>query len=306
MTRIGANHPWAIWLWQAWFHSAIVCCEAVSELEAIDVQHLGRLESICCFRQGDVIIDPGPQVSSQRVIDAVGDEAPRAILLTHIHLDHAAATGSLMQRWPQTELWVHERGARHMIDPAKLIASATRLYGDRMDELWGEIVPVPEERVRVVSGGEEIGDFGVIYTPGHASHHVSYIHRPSGTAFVGDVAGVRRFGAPVMAPTPPPDIDLEAWERSLALLEEQDPQRLAVTHFGIHEDVDDHVAQLRENLQRVVEWARDSPDAPAFAEQMREWLVGSGGQQAADSYFAVMPPEDCYAGLARALMQRDQ
>lgn len=278
----------------------------MSELEAIDVQHLGRLESICCFRQGDVIIDPGPQVSSQRVIDAVGDEAPRAILLTHIHLDHAAATGSLMQRWPETELWVHERGARHMIDPAKLIASATRLYGDRMDELWGEIVPVPEERVRVLSGGEEIGDFGVIYTPGHASHHVSYIHRPSGTAFVGDVAGVRRFGAPVMAPTPPPDIDLEAWERSLALLEEQDPQRLAVTHFGIHEDVDDHVAQLRENLQRVVEWARDSPDAPAFAEQMREWLVGSGGQQAADSYFAVMPPEDCYAGLARALMQRDQ
>ena len=278
----------------------------MSELEAIDVQHLGRLESICCFRQGDVIIDPGPQVSSQRVIDAVSDEAPRAILLTHIHLDHAAATGSLMQRWPETELWVHERGARHMIDPAKLIASATRLYGDRMDELWGEIVPVPEERVRVLSGGEEIGDFGVIYTPGHASHHVSYIHRPSGTAFVGDVAGVRRFGAPVMAPTPPPDIDLEAWERSLALLEEQDPQRLAVTHFGIHEDVDDHVAQLRENLQRVVEWARDSPDAPAFAEQMREWLVGSGGQQAADSYFAVMPPEDCYAGLARALMQRDQ
>ena len=278
----------------------------MSELEAIDVQHLGRRESICCFRQGDVIIDPGPQVSSQRVIDAVGDEAPRAILLTHIHLDHAAATGSLMQRWPQTELWVHERGARHMIDPTKLIASATRLYGDQMDELWGEIVPVPEERVRVLSGGEEIGDFGVIYTPGHASHHVSYIHRPSGTAFVGDVAGVRRFGAPVMAPTPPPDIDLEAWERSLALLEEQDPQRLAVTHFGIHEDVDDHVAQLRENLQRVVEWARDSPDAPAFAEQMREWLVGSGGQQAADSYFAVMPPEDCYAGLARALMQRDQ
>lgn len=278
----------------------------MSELEAIDVQHLGRRESICCFRQGDVIIDPGPQVSSQRVIDAVGDEAPRAILLTHIHLDHAAATGSLMQRWPETELWVHERGARHMIDPTKLIASATRLYGDRMDELWGEIVPVSEERVRVVSGGEEIGDFGVIYTPGHASHHVSYIHRPSGTAFVGDVAGVRRFGAPVMAPTPPPDIDLEAWERSLALLGEQDPQRLAVTHFGIHEDVDDHVAQLRENLQRVVEWARDSPDAPAFAEQMREWLVGSGGQQAADSYFAVMPPEDCYAGLERALMQRDQ
>lgn len=278
----------------------------MSELEAIDVQHLGRRESICCFRQGDVIIDPGPQVSSQRVIDAVGDEAPRAILLTHIHLDHAAAAGSLMQRWPETELWVHERGARHMIDPTKLIASATRLYGDRMDELWGEIVPVSEERVRVVSGGEEIGDFGVIYTPGHASHHVSYIHRPSGTAFVGDVAGVRRFGAPVMAPTPPPDIDLEAWERSLALLEEQDPQRLAVTHFGIHEDVDDHVAQLRENLQRVVEWARDSPDAPAFAEQMRGWLVGSGGQQAADSYFAVMPPEDCYAGLERALMQRDQ
>uniref|UniRef100_A0A6J5ZXK5 Unannotated protein n=1 Tax=freshwater metagenome TaxID=449393 RepID=A0A6J5ZXK5_9ZZZZ len=276
----------------------------MSELEAIDVQHLGREESICCFRQGDVIIDPGPEVSSARVIDALGDEAPRAILLTHIHLDHAGAAGALMERWPQTELWVHERGARHIVDPSKLIASATRLYGERMDELWGEIVPVPQERVKVLTGGEVIGDFRVIYTPGHASHHVSYVHEPTGTAFAGDVCGVRRLGAPVMAPTPPPDIDLEAWEGSLKLIEEVGPQRLAVTHFGIHEDVEGHIAQLRENLVRVEEWAREVPDAPAFAERMRDWLVGSSGQKAADAYFAVMPPEDGYAGLERALMQR--
>ncbi len=274
-------------------------------LEAIDLQHLGREQSICCFRQGDVIIDPGPEVCSQRLIDALGDEPPRAILLTHIHLDHAGATGSLVARWPQTEVWVHERGAAHMIDPAKLIASATRLYGDRMAQFWGEIVPVPAERVRVLSGGEQIGDWRVVYTPGHARHHVSYIHGPSGTAFVGDVAGVRRLSGPVMAPTPPPEIDLAAWESSIALLAQAAPQRLAITHFGIYDDVEDQLAALRGNLARAAAWADAAADTAAYGALVREWLVAESDERTADGYFDLVPPEDGYAGLTRALLQRD-
>ncbi len=274
-------------------------------LEAIDLQHLGREQSICCFRQGDVIIDPGPELCSRRLIDALGDEPPRAILLTHIHLDHAGAAGSLVARWPQTEVWVHERGAPHMIDPAKLIASATRLYGKRMAQLWGEIVPVPAARVRVLRGGEQIGDWRVVYTPGHARHHVSYIHRPSGTAFVGDVAGVRRLSGPVMAPTPPPEIDLAAWESSIALLAAEAPQRLAITHFGIYDDVEDQLAALRGNLARAAAWADGASDAAAYGALVREWLVAESDERTASGYFDLIPPEDGYAGLARALLQRD-
>ncbi len=274
-------------------------------LEAIDLQHLGREQSICCFRQGDLIIDPGPEVCSRRLIDALGDEPPRAILLTHIHLDHAGAAGSLVARWPQTEVWVHERGAPHMIDPAKLIASATRLYGKRMAQLWGEIVPVPAARVRVLRGGEQIGDWRVVYTPGHARHHVSYIHRPSGTAFVGDVAGVRRLSGPVMAPTPPPEIDLAAWESSIALLAAEAPQRLAITHFGIYDDVEDQLAALRGNLARAAAWADGASDAAAYGALVREWLVAESDERTASGYFDLIPPEDGYAGLARALLQRD-
>ena len=136
---------------------------------------------------------------------------PRAILLTHIHFDHAGATGALVRRWPDVEVWVHERGAPHVIDPSKLVASATRLYGDDMARLWGEVVPVPERNVRVLRGGERIGPWQVEYAPGHAQHHVVYLHEPTRTAFCGDVAGVQIGGGPVLPPTPPPDIDLDAW-----------------------------------------------------------------------------------------------
>jgi len=277
----------------------------VSGLEAIDLQHLGREHSICCYRQGDVIIDPGPQVSSQRVIDALGGEAPRAILLTHIHLDHAAATGSLIELWPETEVWVHERGAPHVIDPERLIASATRIYGDEMERLWGTILPVPAERVRVLTGTEEIGDWKLLYTPGHSDNHIAYLHQPSGTLFSGDVAGVRRLGGPVLAPTPPPEIDLAGWQRSIQLIESVAPERLAVTHFGVYEDVDEQIGALREDLARAEGWAREVPDAEAYSALQAEWLTEAADAETAAGYFAVMSSEDGYAGLKRALVQRD-
>src|SRR5205823_6303483 len=136
------------------------------------------------------------------------------------------------------EVWVHERGAPHLADPAKLLQSAARLYGADMDRLWGETLPVPRENLRVLGDADDLGaGMRSLYTPGHASHHVTYFHEPSGTAFTGDVAGVRIGAGPTMAPTPPPDVDLEAWERSLRAIEERRPSAVAPTHFGRHTDV---------------------------------------------------------------------
>ncbi|MDX6648810.1 MAG: hypothetical protein QOJ97_761, partial [Solirubrobacteraceae bacterium] len=162
-----------------------------SPMRPIDVRHLGRERVICCWQGDGVLVDPGPESSVATLIDALDGETPRAILLTHIHLDHAGATGALVRRWPGVAVYVHERGAPHLVDPSRLLASAGRLYRDDMARLWGEVVPVPEANVRTLSGGETVEGFRVQYTPGHASHHVSYLHEDSGRALVGDMAGVQ-------------------------------------------------------------------------------------------------------------------
>jgi len=208
----------------------------VPEPRQIDVHHLGNPLVICCFEHDGVLIDPGPESAVDTLLEAL-ERPPERILLTHIHFDHAGAAGALVRRWPETEVWVHERGAPHLVDPSRLVASATRLYGDDFERLWGEVVPIPEENLRVLSGGETIGPWQVQYTPGHASHHVSYLHEPTGIAFVGDVGGVRIDGGPIIPPTPPPDIDLELWHDSLDTVAAWKPQQLAITHFGSYADV---------------------------------------------------------------------
>ena len=195
--------------------------------------HLGRDRVICAYEVDGVIVDPGPVSSVETLIDRLGPVEPRALLLTHIHLDHAGATGVLCRRYPKLKVYVHEVGAPHLVDPSKLLKSAGRLYGDDMWELWGEVAPVPEERITALSGGETVEGFRVAYTPGHASHHVSYLHEDSGDAYVGDVAGVRIPPYDhTIAPTPPPDIDVEAWLDSLHTLACWNPQSLCLTHFG--------------------------------------------------------------------------
>jgi len=156
-------------------------------VRVIDVMHLGRPRVIGCWEVDGMLVDPGPQSSMETLLAALSEDRPRAILLTHIHLDHAAATGALVRRWPELEVYVHERGAPHLIDPGKLLASAERLYGEHMERLWGEIVPVPEANVKPLAGGERVLGMRVAYTPGHASHHVCYLHEESGTAFVGEI-----------------------------------------------------------------------------------------------------------------------
>ena len=260
---------------------------------------MGRERVISCWELDGVLIDPGPRSSEATLIEALDGEAPRAILLTHIHLDHAGATGSLVRRWPQTPVYVHERGAPHLVDPSKLWASAGQLWDD-MDERWGEPVPVPEGNITLVGDGDTVLGLRVAYTPGHASHHVAYLHGDSGWAFVGDVAGVRV--APVahtLMPTPPPDIDVEAWLDSIATVESWSPQAVAVTHFGAHEDVAETLEDARTQLRRWADVAREA-DEDAFGERFHADLEAHvDDEHVLAAITQASDPRLEYAGLER-------
>ncbi len=272
--------------------------------ELIDLMHLGRARLLSAWRVGDVIIDPGPSRSLETLLGALERNPPRVVALTHIHLDHAGASGSLLERFPDAEVWVHARGAPHLIDPSRLLRSAGRLYGEDMERLWGEVLPVPADRLRVLNGGEVLGPFHVAYTPGHACHHVSYLHEPSGRAFTGDVTGVRIGAGPVMAPTPPPDIDLKAWRASLEVIEAWRPASLAPTHFGAYYDVAAHLAALRDQLDRVEGMARDL-DQASFAEAIRAQVADTADAETAAAYEQAMPLGQTYHGLTRYLERRE-
>jgi glyoxylase-like metal-dependent hydrolase (beta-lactamase superfamily II) len=269
---------------------------------SIDVMHLGRERVICVYELDGLIVDPGPTTGLEALLGELGGVEPRALLLTHIHLDHAGASGKLVERFPGLRVYVHERGAPHLVDPERLLKSARQLYGNDMDRLWGEVAPVPEGNVRVLEGGETIEDgIRVEYTPGHASHHVSYLHEPSGEAFVGDVAGVRIPPAEhVVPPTPPPDIDLEAWEDSLRTVESWSPSALCLTHFGRVGDVDGHLLRMREGFAREGERGR-AHGRDAFEEAIEAEVrqAADGDDETAERYLQAAPPYTLYLGLER-------
>lgn len=238
-----------------------------SGLDYVDLHFLGRPQIIATAilhgSPGAALIDPGPTTTLANLTAALEKKGirfddVRQILITHIHLDHAGATGSILERHPHIEVIVHGRGAPHMADPSKLMASAGRLYGQDMDRLWGEVKPVAVRSLRVVEGGETLSivgrDVKVEYTPGHASHHVSYLDTASRVAFVGDTAGIRRgSGTYVMPPTPPPDIDIEAWRTSEQKILAWDPDTLFLTHFGPYYGARQHLEGMFENLEA---WSR--------------------------------------------------
>jgi glyoxylase-like metal-dependent hydrolase (beta-lactamase superfamily II) len=273
--------------------------------EPIDLLHLGREHLLCAWRLEDVIVDPGPSSCIPALLAALDDRPPRALALTHIHLDHAGAAGSLARRFEDLEVWVHERGARHLLDPSRLIDSATRLYGREMERLWGEVLPVPESRLRVLHGGETLGAFRVAYTPGHASHHVAYHHEQSGWAFTGDVAGVRIGAGPVLPPTPPPDIDLALWRDSLDVLAEWQPRALALAHFGAYTDVHAHLQALRDQLERVEAIAAHA-DEGEYAAAIRALVSETADAHAARAYEQAMPLDQSFQGLERYLERRNE
>jgi glyoxylase-like metal-dependent hydrolase (beta-lactamase superfamily II) len=270
----------------------------------VDVLHLGRDRVIAAHVVRGLIVDPGPTSSLWSWIGDL-DEEPEALVLTHIHLDHAGATGSLVRRFPNLRVYVHELGAPHLVDPSKLLASAGRLYGEEnMARLWGEVLPVPAEAIVSLSGGEEIEGFGVAYTPGHASHHVSYLDLESGDAYVGDMAGVRIPPSDyTLMPTPPPDIDIEAWERSLDAIAEWRPEALHLTHFGPVTEVEAQLRTARTALARLAERAR-AGDRELFLREVEAELDSEADADTAVRLRQAAPPEQLWLGLERYWRKR--
>ena len=297
-----------------------------SGLSYFDLDFLGHPSVIAAAvahgAGGVALIDPGPSTCLGRlrgVLAEAGVTAAdiRTVLLTHIHLDHAGAVGTLVRENPDIEVCVHERGAPHMIDPARLLSSAARLYGDSMDRLWGEFLPVPEANIRVLRGGEQVEAAGrrfeVAYTPGHASHHVSYCDHSSGVAFVGDTAGVRTGRALfVLPPTPPPDIDIETWMDSIDLIRRWRPATLFATHYGPHGDVDEHLDAFLQHLAALAELARgllakegdDGERLRAFGHDARVYLRRHLPAEEVDRYDFAAPLTLGWLGLARYWRKR--
>jgi glyoxylase-like metal-dependent hydrolase (beta-lactamase superfamily II) len=291
-------------------------------LDYVDLNFLGAPEIIATVvlhgASGVALIDPGPSTTHntlkaalQRKGIGIGDV--RQILLTHIHLDHAGVTGTLVRENPAIDVFVHERGAPHMIDPSKLLASAGRLYGADMDRLWGDFVPVPAGHVKILKGEEHIvaagRDLHVAYTPGHASHHVSYFDTSSRVAFVGDTAGIRRGnGSYIMPPTPPPDIDLDAWRTSEDRILAWDPDTLFLTHFGPYHGARVH---FQEMFSRLETWSAivrrvladgsldEERRLQTFVNEARLDLKRTVGEQQAEQYNRAGRLDYSWHGLAR-------
>ena len=272
---------------------------------------------------GVTLIDPGPTSCLPALETGLRGRGlalrdVRSVLLTHIHLDHAGAAGTIAERVPGVRVFVHERGAPHMIDPAKLLASATRLYGDRMDLLWGAFQPVPANRMTVLTGGErlELAATGlkVGYTPGHAKHHVSYLDEQTGVAYVGDTGGVRVSGDYLIAPTPPPDIDIEAWQESLNTIDEWQPVSLFLTHFGEVTPARAHLARFRATITAAADAVRELMKQPGtddqlahrFAEQMRRDVRRKLSEDAARAAELAAPFDQLWQGLARYWKKKNE
>ncbi len=304
----------------------------------IDVLHQGvpgmigatllRLDS------GIAVIDPGPEACMDTLVQGIEDLGHsladlRAILLTHIHLDHAAATGALVREAPRARVHVHPAGATHMADPHRLLASAERIYGAKMDALWGRFLAVPELSLVTVTQGDVVTlgnrHFQVADVPGHAKHHVAFYEAATGTAWVGDVGGIRIGGGPPLPVTPPPDIDVELWKHSMDRVMAWEPRRIVPTHFGAYDDVDDHFGELARQLDRWSRWVRDSlsplaawpflrdPAGPADDQaQAREFcawvwdrLCDELGHEVAKQYAFASGLQDSWHGLARYWRQRE-
>jgi glyoxylase-like metal-dependent hydrolase (beta-lactamase superfamily II) len=269
----------------------------------IDLQHLGNERVIGSYLldtdDGPALHDCGPATTVPALkaglaAHGLGLKDVRHLLLSHIHLDHAGATGALVREHPGLQVHVSAIGAPHLVDPARLEASARRLYGDAFDVLWGGLEPVPDENVHPV--GETVLGLDCFPSPGHASHHVCYVESGSNTLLAGDAAGVRIPPASfVLPPTPPPDIDLEGWDRTIDEITAREPARLALTHFGLVEDVAGHLGELRERLGRWSERVRAGAESEEFVAAAEAEMP----PDAVAFYEHAVPPWQCYLGLRR-------
>jgi glyoxylase-like metal-dependent hydrolase (beta-lactamase superfamily II) len=282
-------------------------------IHVLDTQHLGRRGIIAVTaletKEGLILFDTGPESTFETIVGELqklgfDPRDVRHVFLSHIHFDHAGAA------WRFAELgatiYVHPRGAPHLIDPAKLVASATRLYGDQMERLWGKFAPIAQERVRILEDNAVVHvapfEIRVVETPGHASHH--HIYYWNDCLFGGDVAGVRLGGGTPVPPLVPPELDIEAWRASIAKIRALNPAKLYLPHFGpVTGDIGAHLDALEERIVRWSLWFRDRLRAgaheqtmtPAFADYVMNELRQSGAteselvdyEQADPSFMAV-------------------
>jgi glyoxylase-like metal-dependent hydrolase (beta-lactamase superfamily II) len=272
--------------------------------EPIDLLHLGRERVIASYlldtSDGPALVDCGPTTCIDALEAGLAARGlaltdVRHLLLTHIHLDHAGAAGVLVRRNPALQVHVSPVGAPHLIDPERLEASARRLYGESFDSLWGELAPVPAANVHALDG--VVVGLESFPTPGHASHHVCYLD-PDGTLYAGDACGVRVLpGRSVMPPTPPPDVDVAAWQETFDEIARRAPERLALIHFGVVEDVQRHLEELE---LRLLDWA-ESVEGGASEEEFVEYALAelSDSGEDAGAFTQAMPLWQSYRGLAR-------
>ena len=266
------------WVWQPE--------DCVTQVDAtvwqIDLGFQGRRGVIAAYLLAGpnelALIETGPTSTMPTLLDGIrqagfAPEQLTHLLVTHIHLDHAGAAGPLLREFPTAKLYVHPFGASHMIDPAKLLSSATRIYGDQMDTLWGEVAPITAEQVVSLTDGETLHVAGhhleVIFTPGHASHHVAFADLKAGAMYTGDVGGIRMPGTDyVCAPTPPPDLDPDAWRASVERLRAVHARRLYLTHFGAVDDAPAHLDQIVPDLDAFIMIAEETFEAGGDGEML--------------------------------------
>lgn len=256
------------------------------KIETIDLGFVGEREVIASFLlAGDnsaAIVETGPTSCMDNLLrgmedNGVAPEDVRQVFVTHVHLDHAGASGNLAEVLPNATFYVHEVGHKHMVDPSRLVKSAGRIFGeDRMEELWGEVRPVPEDRLVTLKGeGEELeaadGVLSAHYTPGHAYHHLAFHEAESGMLIAGDVAGIRVPGQSfVLPPTPAPEVDIEAWQGSIEAIRKISPKSICPTHFGSYEDVERHLSELEQRLQASLLFVEERMDAGRSQEDIAE------------------------------------
>jgi glyoxylase-like metal-dependent hydrolase (beta-lactamase superfamily II) len=259
---------------------------AKTRVITLDLNFQGREQAIASYliphSSGVVLVESGPGSTLPSLQAALAEKGYTPadvthVLLSHIHLDHAGAAGWLARQG--AEVYVHPVGAPHMLNPEKLLASATRIYGDRMDELWGDFLSVPESKLKIAEDAQEIeiGNlrFLPIDTPGHAYHHHAYLFED--ICFTGDIGGVRIPGFPYMrVPMPPPELHLEKWRESVERLKQEKFNRIAPTHFGIYDDPDWHLNELEKSLDAISRWLEEvmpsDPPVEALREKFTSWM----------------------------------
>ncbi len=297
-------------------------------IETIDLKFMDTEEIIASFlltgEGPTAIIETGPTTCIENLMRGLEDrgvspEDVKKVLLTHVHLDHAGASGNLVELLPNAVFYVHEVGYPHLVDPSKLVKSATRIYGEEsMEKMWGEVRAVPEDRLVKLEGGEEIEAAGGVlsahYTPGHAYHHLAYLEPESGALFAGDVAGVRLPGQSyVKPPTPPPEIDVEAWKGSIETIRKLAPKSLYPTHFGSYEDVERHLSELEQRLQEWLLFVEERMDEEYSREDIieefsamgdEELLQEGGSPEDSERYDLAASYEMLVAGLMRYVSQQ--